>query len=203
MSLNSQNNKNYATFDVDNFSEAGLQKFMAMLAKAGAPVASVTASNRAIVKGLTSSKKADFYFNNGQRAMIRIGAAGDIVILEINGKAVPLKSPDTLQKVAEEIADYLKRGQPAFDKSLFKKLKSVRVETALRPASVPLSKKIAEAKTGLAESIAQEQLALAEIERQKQAAADAENQLKQRKTEYSLSAARTRQLKDELKLLGA
>lgn len=203
MSLSSQNNKNYATFDPDNFSEAGLQKFLAMLASAGAPVASVTATNRAIVKGLTSSKKADFYFNNGQRAMIRIGGAGDIVVVEVNGKAVPLKSQDTLQKVADEIADYLKRGQAAFDKSLFKKLKSVRVETALRPAAVPLSKKIEEAKKGLADSVAQEQLALAEIERAKSAAAEAENQLKEMANKYSLSAAKTRQLKDELKLMGA
>lgn len=201
--LNSQNKKSYATFDADNYSEAGLTSFVKMLADSGAPVASVTASNRAIRKGLTSFKKADFYFENGQRAMVRIGDAGDIVIVEINGKAVPLNNATTLKGVAGDIADYLKRGQARFDKSLAKKLKAIKVESAVRPASVPLAKKLEQVKSAIVESEQQEQQALAAVEQAKKDAAESESRLAEQKKALDLETAKTRQLKEELRLLGA
>lgn len=201
--LNSQNSKKYATFDADNYSEMGLKPFLKQLATAGAPVASVTASNKAIRKGLTSFKKADFYFENGQRAMIRIGDAGDIVIIEINGKAVPINNADSLRSVAKDIADYLKRGQARFDKSLAKKLKTVKVESAVRPASMSLVKKLEQTKQSVTEAETQVQQALAEVEQAKKAVADTESQRAERQKELGLVTAKTRQLKEELRLLGA
>lgn len=145
----SKNKKTYAQFEPDNFSEAGLAAFAKVLEAEGAKVESITASNRIIRKDDAAFKKADFYFSNGQRVSIRINETGDLVAAALNGKAIPINDASTLKNIAKELAGYMKRGQAAFDKSLAKKLKAIKIDSDVRPASKTNQQRLDELKAAV------------------------------------------------------
>jgi hypothetical protein len=148
----SKNKKTYAQFDANNFSESGLAPFAKLLEAEGAPVESINASNRAIRKDDAVFKKADFYFSNGQRVSLRVSGTGDIVAAALNGKSIPVKDASTLRSIAKELADYMKRGQAVFDKSLAKKLKAIKVDSSVRPASKTNQQRIDELNAAVVEA---------------------------------------------------
>ncbi len=195
----SKNGRQYAQFDADNFSEAGLAGFSKMLKSAGAPVASITASNRLISKDGQSFKKADFYFENGQRASVRIRETGDLVALAVNGKAYPIKNGDSLASMAKELADYLKKGQADFDKSLAKKLKTITLDSAVRPATKTNQQRIDELKAARDEVAAQESQARAAYEASASALVQLQREAAQLQSDLNAEVAIGRTLKQNLK----
>lgn len=195
----SKNKKVYATFDGDNFSEAGLAAFAKLLAGNGAPVASITASNRLIAKDDTKFKKADFYFENGQRITIRIRETGDLVAVAVNGKALPIKNADSLQSIAKELADYLKKGQAEFDKSLARKLKAIKVDSAVKPAGKTNQQRIDELKTAVAEAETQQATARAELTSRNELYQQLTSEEAQLQEQLRASIDRSKELKSQLK----
>lgn len=195
----SKNKKTYAQFDPDNFSETGLAAFAKVLEAEGAKVESITASNRIIRKDDAAFKKADFYFSNGQRVSIRISGTGDLVAAALNGKAIPVKDASTLKNIAKELADYMKRGQDAFDKSLAKKLKAIKVDSNVRPASKTNQQRLDELKAAAAEAeqqYAQSREAFEQASKAIQALRDEEAELQQ---ELAAAVRKSTELKQVLK----
>ncbi|QUM78719.1 hypothetical protein HWV00_20830 (plasmid) [Moritella sp. 24] len=151
--MSSLNKKSYAVFEFDNFSTAGLKKFAAQLAQKDAAVASITATNRATKKDGLPTKRATFFFDNQQKAEITIGEKGDIITLKVNGKPQPTGSPANLASFAKHIAGVLTAAQPAFDKSLKRRLDKIKVDTPQKkPASRTNKVRIEEAKSLLAQA---------------------------------------------------
>lgn len=145
----SLNKKNHVIFDFDNFSERGLKSFLTQLGRAGAVVASVTASNKKSKRDGLVVKKATLFFDGGQRAELVIGSAGDIATLKVNGKSTPFAQTSTLSAFAKVLAKTIEKGKDAFDKSIAKKLKNVKSVSAVKPASKPLKDKTKQAEESL------------------------------------------------------
>ncbi|MGF1905256.1 hypothetical protein [Aliivibrio salmonicida] len=149
----SKNKKNYAVFKADNFSEAGLKSFSRALEQNGCPVASITATNKALRKDGVITKKAVFYFENQQVVEVVVGTQGDIITLKINGKIQPTGLPKKTSEFANHIGKLLKSGQKKFDASLKKRLARIKTNTAdKKPASRTNVKRIEEAQGELEEA---------------------------------------------------
>jgi len=160
-----KNKKVYATFDFDNFSEQGLKAFVRALKQRDQKVVTLNASNRKTKKDGLFTKKAVLFFDNSQRAEIVIGDLGDIVSLKLNGKATPFGQPKTDKEFAKNLASLLKRGQEAFDQSLAKKLKAVKVDTAIKPAARTNKAKLAQVNDAFEEANANLRIAMNNLER--------------------------------------
>ena len=150
----SKNKQNYAVFNFENFSEAGLiRTFSKELAKNDAPSASITATNKSMKKDGVLTKKAKIYFENQQTAEIVIGEKGDIITLKINGKVQPTGLPKNLTDFAKHISQLCSRGQQQFDNSLKKRLARIKTDVAnKKPANRSNVKRIEEAEKELEEA---------------------------------------------------
>lgn len=149
----SKNKQNYAVFNFENFSEAGLiRTFSKELAKNDAPSASITATNKSMKKDGVLTKKAKIYFESQQTAEIVIGEKGDIITLKINGKVQPTGLPKNLTDFAKHISQLCSRGQQQFDNSLKKRLARIKTDVAnKKPANRSNAKRIEEAEKELEE----------------------------------------------------
>lgn len=195
----SKNKQKHVQFDYENFNEKGLGKLKGQLKSSGVEVAEISATNRAINKDGQRIKRAQIFFINAQQADIFISDAGDVSQLKINGKPTPYKA-DTEAAFAKEIAQLLDRGQKAFDKSLAKKLKRIKVENPQKkPASRTLKARIDEAGRLIGE--AQENRAVVQSELDK-ANADRQVSFSQRDgklDELTQLRAKAQTLRDEIK----
>ena len=141
----SKNKQSYAVFKADDFSEAGLKSFASSLAKKECPVASITATNKALKKDGVSTKKAKLFFENQQAIEIMIGEKGDIISLKINGKPQPTGQPTKTADFVNHIASLLKSGQSKFDQALKKRLSRIKTNSAdKKPANRTNIKRIEE-----------------------------------------------------------
>lgn len=199
----SKNKKNYAVFNAANFSEAGLKPFARSLSKKGCPVASMTATNKALKKDGVSTKKVKLYFENQQAAEIMIGDKGDIITLKINGKVQPTGQPKKMADFANHITSLLKSSQSKFDTALKKRLSRIKTNTAdKKPANRSNLKRIDESSNEL-------KSAQKELERIKTEATRIDTELSEKakseaelKSELESEMQRTKTLRSEFNSIG-
>ena len=195
-------NNTYAVFEYDNFSEAGLKKFVALLARQGADVASVTGTNRPTKKDGIMTKRTAMFFTNQQKAEIVIGDAGDIVSLKINGKMQPVGLPKNLADFAKQISVLLDKGQAAFDKALKRRTDKIKVDKPKTKVAARTNKaRITEAEAQLAEA----KISLSELRVKEnginEAVNDASVTLKKANDEYEAAVTLNKALRAELNQL--
>ncbi|UTM60484.1 hypothetical protein L4174_023755 (plasmid) [Photobacterium sp. CCB-ST2H9] len=136
----------YLVVDSANVTEIGLKKLTDEFKKAGAPVASVDATNRKIRKDSQYTKKARLSFENGQFVDLFVGPEGDIYQIKLNGRAAPVPEETTEKGFAKSLTETMKRNQSQFDNSLQAKAARASQAPKFKSLSRPLSTRLQEAR---------------------------------------------------------
>jgi hypothetical protein len=112
-----------------NFNPKGLKPLTDELEKKHKlPVVDVKAPNMPKREDGFQVKTATFTFESGQKMVLKIKANGTIFQVRLNGKVIPVKNsedlhvPQNFKKAVKEMANFVKKNEPAYTKQKAKRL---------------------------------------------------------------------------------
>jgi vacuolar-type H+-ATPase subunit I/STV1 len=112
--------------DFDKFNEAGLKDILKQFGKADLPVEKVDATNKAKREMGFLVKSATFNFESGQKLLLKAKAGGSIFQVRLNGKVIPIKNADDLEKGVKEVVQYVKKNEVTYLKQRAKRIEALQ-----------------------------------------------------------------------------
>ena len=112
--------------DFDKFNEAGLKGILKQFEKENLPVESVEATNKAKRELGFLVKSATFNFESGQKLLLKAKAGGSIFQVKLNGRVMPVKNADNLEKGVKEVVQYVKKNEGTFLKQRAKRIEALQ-----------------------------------------------------------------------------
>ncbi|MGL5629145.1 MAG: hypothetical protein ACRDDO_08480 [Plesiomonas shigelloides] len=199
----SKNGKAYALLNFDQVNEKGLKKLSDAFKRAGCPVASVDADNRARRKDGMPIKTFKMRFEDQQEIEVSVGVKGDIIQTKLNKKIIPVNQASKLADYAKDVAGKVKAGASSFAKSLARKVKAVTDQSTRKPAAKPLLTQAREAQnylTDVTRNIEVLRTRIGELETQ---TATSTAELQRQTARLNSEREITKQLNDQLSALEA
>lgn len=138
------------SIDFKNFNEKGLKKVMAAFEKQDLPIKTVEATNRPKRESGFQTKAATFFFESGQKLLLKAKVNGSIFQVKLNNKAIPIKHVDNLKKAVAEVITFVKKNEAKFLKQQGKRLAKKKIAMPkLKPATTSAKKQLAEVTSAL------------------------------------------------------
>jgi len=129
------------TIDFDKFNKAGLKTILKKFETDGLPVDDIEATNKAKRESGFLIKTATLVFSSGQKLMVKAKAGGGIFQVKLNGKVIPIKAVDDIDKAIGEVATHVKANEPAFLKQREKQAGIVKIPK-LKPVNTSVAAQI-------------------------------------------------------------
>lgn len=133
------------SIDFKNFNERGLKKVINAFEKQNLPIKTVGATNRPKRESGYQTKAVTFFFQSGQKLLLKAKANGSIFQVKLNNKAIPIKHVDDLDKAVKEVIVFVKRNEDKFLKQQKKRLEKKKLPLPKLPTATTSAKKQLEA----------------------------------------------------------
>lgn len=136
MSLVSKNGKSYASLDFSQITEKGLKPLIDALNRNNVTVIQTTASNKATRKDSIQVKQATITLQDGQELLFQVNDTGDISMVKLNGKVIPVHIGESIADVARSAGTAAARNSKKFTDALAAKAKRAISADLNKKASV-------------------------------------------------------------------
>lgn len=113
--------------DFDKFDKNGLKPILKQFEKAGLSVQDIEATNKAKRDSGFLVKQATLTFASGQKLLVKAKAGGGIFQVRLNGKVLPIKAVDDMQKALDEVIGHVKGNEAAYLKQKERQAARVKV----------------------------------------------------------------------------
>ncbi len=140
-------------FDIYNLShkDKAIATAKRAFAKAGAEVASVDVDAKTKKTLGVEYREVQFGFSDSQTIRFGVNASGDVAQVKLNGKTVPLKSPDDHGEAIKELVALMTKGRTKFQAALAKA--KVALPAGIRTTAPKLEQTLRDKITAIDEAI--------------------------------------------------
>lgn len=129
------------TINFEKFDKAGLKPVIKKLEALGLSVDDIEATNKAKRESGFLLKTATILFSSGQKLMVKAKSGGGIFQVKLNGRVLPIKAVDDMEKAVAEVSTHVKANEAAFLKQKEKKAGVVKVPK-LKPVNTSVAAQI-------------------------------------------------------------
>lgn len=129
--------------DFKRFNEAGLKPVIKKFEQAKLPVKEVVGTNKPKRESGFLTKMVTFVFDSGQKLVVKAKAGGSIYQAKLNGRVLPIKHVDDIDKAVKEVVTHVKHNEKAYLKRKANQLKKQKIKIPkLKPVNTSVKAQI-------------------------------------------------------------